>query len=267
MKKTKEKIYIVGIIACLLVSAVMIKQMIDTLARSANYYPEPDTRPDIRSDAVWDSELGMYVSQDLVKNADGEYEINPDVFIDDDCYDPEGEWNIAHMDSMDEVDRAIALSVQLSILHMNDTPEKRLSSCPDAMSDEDILFAMRRIPVEFYPQIWERICLERAYRPQKIVALLKFTGITTRWGLYDQWAQKQWYMEFNLLRSEIKELRNTHITEEDEEKYGNMLLPILFIKTQKTNLSADEIVILENRINNVEAWLYPEKGETVKRFR
>lgn len=225
-----------------------------TQAQSKKQYPEPRVRPDISEDAVWDSELGMYISGDYVKNAEGKYELNPDVFISDKEESPEEKWLNSHADSQNEIDLAILYSVELA---MEEPPS--VFSAISPRSSESILTAMRTLSPSSYPEVWERICTEPAFRPQKIVALEQFLNISfDALGLYDASAQRKWFDAFNDLKSQVSTRSNEPISKADAAQFGNLLLPTLMQKTRDHTLHESELEPMNALIEAINRQFYPD---------
>ena len=215
--------------------------------------PEPKNRPDIREDAVWDEELGMYISGDLVKDENGEYILKPDAQDDEPMIDFEEEWRMKHVSSEDPIDQAILLSLKLS----QENPDNPLLSARTPQRSEAILTAMRTIPIEVYPDVWERCCTEVAYRAQKLAGMEQFLNISLEYGLYDPWAQEQWYLRFTEMKASLPA---GEVTKEDALRYGNLLLPLLEERLKSGNLGSGEWTVLQTMIPEAsEQFDFPEK--------
>lgn len=228
-------------------------------AEQKQQYDEPDVRPDIRDDAVWDSYLGMYVSPDLTKDENGEYAINNEVFIDLGEIDFGDEWLKEHSDSDNIIDKAILLSREYCSEYYESNPLAGLYSSQDPHIDECILKAMRMVPVEDYPELWRRVCEERAFRYQKMLFLEKVIGIDLKLGFADQWAQHRWYELFTELKSNIKNLSGI-ITEDQVDQYGTLLLPNLQNKVKNECADEKEIAVMNAIVQKLNEWASPEKG-------
>lgn len=253
--KSKSKVLtLCGIFICSVLTVALSISLFSaiTSAQNKEHYPEPDVRPNIREDAVWDSELGMYVSGDYIKKADGTYELKSDIFVSDKATSPEEEWLISHSNSKNEIDMAIMYSLELS----SKEPPTLLSAISPRSSDA-ILTAMSTLSVSSYPEVWERVCLEPAYRAQKIVALEMFLDVSfDDLGLYDSWAQHEWYNSFNKLKNELKDnVSRKQITDKEVEQYGNLLLPLLMQKAKDKTILETELNVLEGLIKNISAQL------------
>lgn len=215
------------------------------------FYPEPDVRPNITENATWDSELGMYVSNYYKKNASGKYELNTDVFFNDKDISSEEQWLLNHADSKDEIDMAIIYSVELA---MKEPPT--IFSAISPRNSDAILTAMGTLPVSSYPEVWKRLCAEPAYRAQKIVALENFLCICfADLGLYDPWAQREWYNSLIELKKDLINSSFDIVSETEIEKYGYLLLPILMEKTQSNKLSEGELKLFAKLIHENEKWV------------
>lgn len=241
-----------GIAACLVCIAFLGASLAVTISaaqKGKENYPEPVERPDIRADAYWDSELGMYVSGDYRKNADGSYVLNrdnADRLSDAVTESPEQKWLKEHEGSENEIDRAILASVARA---MNEPPTLLSSFSP---RDSDAIRAsMSGLSVSSYPELWERICTEPAYRAQKIVAMENFLNISfDDLGLYDAVAQKQWYDSFMELKAELA-TKTSAVTAQEAEKYGNLLLPMLARKADTATLSDEEQAVLASLTDGI----------------
>ncbi len=247
----KTVLFSCGIVACLVCIALLSASLVSVFAAQNEklYYPEPDVRPDIRADAYWDSELGMYVSGDYRKNASGVYVLNRDnagSLSDEVIQSPEQKWLKEHAESENEIDRAILASVARA---MNEPPTLLSSFSP--RDSDAIRESMSCLSVSSYPELWERICTEPAYRAQKIVAMENFLNISfDDLGLYDATAQKQWYDSFMALKTELAS-KDSAVTVQDAEKYGNLLLPMLARKADTATLSDAEQAVLASLTDGI----------------
>lgn len=220
-------------------------------ALEKNFYPEPDVRPNITENATWDSELGMYVSNDYKKNSSGNYELNADIFINDKDISIEEQWLLNHADSKDEIDMAIIYSVESA---MKEAPT--IFSAISPRNSDSILTAMSTLPVSSYPEVWKRLCTEPAYRSQKIVALENFLCLSfADLGLYDPWAQREWYNTFNELKKDLINSSFDIVSQAEIEKYGYLLLPILMEKTKSDKLSESELKLFTELVHENEEWV------------
>lgn len=203
-----------GIIVCLLLILILSVSLASARENKGEIYPEPIVRPNIRSDAVWDSQLGMYVSGDLIKGEDGRYYLNPALFYSERDDASEELWKADHSNSTDVIDRAILKALESPV----DT--NPLLSAVSPHDSAGLMAAMGEIPASAYGEVWKRICTENVYRPQKIAALESFLGIDLGFGLYDQLGQKLWWEEFTALKKQIPE----DVNKENAETYGALLL-------------------------------------------
>lgn len=213
--------------------------------------PEPETRPEgLRADAYWDSELGMYISGDFEKNAEGVYELKKEYLYsnmseDVGRIDPNERWLTTEYNDQNPIDRAIMLSVELG---KEEQPNMFLSAV-SPQSSEAIIKAMKTIPIEYYPELWERCCTEVAFRAQKLTAMEQFLGISLHVGLYDLWAQDNiWKNEFLTRKNNLPE---NELTEAAFETYGNLLLPTLREKLENETLSFAEWDLLKGMISKL----------------
>lgn len=255
IQKHSKLLAIFGILLCAFLIVALSVQFVSTIAyaQSKKQYQEPSVRPDIREDAVWDSDLGMYISGDYIKNTEGKYELNPDSFVCDTAESPEEKWWLLHADSKNEIDLAIKYSVELA---SKEAPTIYSSISP--RSSEAILTAMSALSPSCYPEVWERICIEPAYRAQKIVALEQFLGVFfDDLGLYDHLAQRKWFDSFNALRQEISDQSFEQISKADYAQYGNLLLPMLAQKAMDNTLHESELKVLGEMIENMNKQFHP----------
>ena len=240
---------VLGIVLCSVLIVSLTFQLISVGAKAQPKaeYPEPAVRPDIREDAVWDSELGMYVSSDFKKEEAEKLKKDPDGLNSDSVESPEEIWLKNHADSQNEIDLCIKRSVELA-----SEAEPSLFSSASPRASEAILTAMSALSPASYPEVWERLCKEPVFRPQKLVALEQFLSIEFRdLGLYDALAQRLWFDSFNALRKDVSGLSSDAITKEDLAKYGNLLLPALSKKAADQTLQASELGVLNELIANM----------------
>ena len=230
---------------CLVLIAALSFNIVHMVqAKKSVPFDEPEVRPDIRADATWDGELGLYVSSEIVKNEEGEYVIAPEILDAEERPDYEAEWLATHTDSEDPVDKAILYSLDL----IAKEPVNPLSSAIVPQLSDAIVTAAKTIPVEKLPELWEKCCEEPAYRAQKLTAMEVFTGLSFKLGLYDPWAQEQWFIRFSNL---VKKLPLGEITKKDADTYSNLLLPLLADKFEAGTISEDELVILEELVKGI----------------
>ena len=204
--------------------------------------PEPKVRPDVPADAVWDSELGMYISGDYVKDENGNYVLDMEKFTQSDpdvIYDPEGEWYNKHKNSDDPIDQAI-----LKSLASDEEGPPLFRSAISPYDYEETVSIMGSLDFKLLPELWKRTCTEPAYRPQKLLAMELLLGEKWEFGLFDHTAQKLWYEHFTTMQ---KEILNT----KDPEKltqYGILSLPVLAAEYQDGEKAAvDSIQRIVNK--------------------
>ncbi|MBQ7223256.1 MAG: hypothetical protein IJS38_01645 [Erysipelotrichaceae bacterium] len=258
--KQKKVKYIIGSLIFLAISALLVIQLaLSVTAFGRKFYPEPEERPNIRKDAVWDSSIGMYVIPELLTNKKGEY--NTELIENDNEYIDDYEDNETETASKTEnsIDRAIISAVKCLRSSMQNDPMLMLYSGIDARDVPEIVSAMQQIELKDYSELWRRICIEPDYRVQKIVALEKFIGISLRWGLFDQWAQEKWIEEFNELRYEVRLIDINKLTVTDAEKYGALILPAMKDKADNLALSETDVSLINFCTEKIESWLYPGK--------
>jgi hypothetical protein len=238
--------YLCAILLCMIITIALTGNLLSTMtsAQVNQYYPEPSIRPQIREDAVWDTALGMYISGDYIKGTDGKYQLNPDIFFSGKIVSPEEQWLLSHSSSNNEIDMAIIYSIELI-----SKEEPNIYSAISPRSSGSIITAMKNLSVSSYPEIWERVCLEPAYRAQKIIALEMFLNISfDDLGLYDSWAQRVWYESFNELKNNIS---NSQITAKEAKQYGNLLLPMLSQKAHNATIVEAELNIFKELISDL----------------
>lgn len=227
IKNKKQGFYFIGVFLLL----VMILIPIAASAQKV-FYPEPKIRPDIPETAIWDSSLGMYISDDYIKDSHGGYVLNEEkmnAFDPENVFSPEEAWLSTHYDSSDPIDMAIFRSVELIMQE----PPTLLSSI-DARDSVSIRKAIEKLDYSLLPKLWERTCEEPAFRAQKLVAMENLLSLQIDVGLYDKNAQKQWFDTFNFLRKEL--LNNTtSIDGNSFRKYGVLILPILVDDYQRNS--------------------------------
>ena len=155
---------------------------------------------------------------------------------------------------MDEPDPA---EETLEVLHVSDDPidqaayivathpsnnEVSIYSCIPCRTNKAILAGVEVIPVSCLPELWERACREPASRPLKLVTLEKMLGFEIDdLGLFDPWAQGQWYLRFMERKNDLPK---GEVTEEDALRYGRLLLPMLEERLDNGALTASEAEIM-----------------------
>ena len=180
------------------------------------------------------------------------FQWNPDIFACDKIESPEEKWLLSHADSKNEIDLAIMYSVELAL---KEAPS--IYSAISPRSSEAILTAMSTLSPSSYPEVWERICVEPAYRAQKIVALEQFLCVSfDELGLYDSSAQRKWFDSFNVLKQEVFTQSFEQITKAEIAQYGNLLLPVLMQKAQDNTLCESELGILDEMIIDIDRQFY-----------
>ena len=229
MKKHIRNIFLLigSVVLNLVLCLTLMFSVMDIVSASQIYYPEPDVRPNVPADAVWDAELGMYVRVENNTTGDGA--------LGADEPSPEDRWLTEHQNSTDEIDQAIMRSIALS---QNSNSNKFLSSVSprDSVAIQE---SMSGLSAECYPELWRQACEEPAFRAQKLIALEMFLGISfDDLGLYDATAQKIWYESFLNRRAQLQTVMT--VSESDVSKYGNLLLPMFSDKAEKGTLSNDE---------------------------
>ena len=184
-------------------------------------FPEPESRPEgLREDAYWDSELGMYINGYYTKSENGNFIL-----------------------------KSNNSNTELSIKLSNSELEESFLSSVTPQSSSEIRQAMNTIPIEFYPELWERCCTEVAFRAQKLTGIEQFLDIALHYGLYDLWAQDNlWKPDFLERKNGVPE---RELTKADYERYGNLLLPGLRDKLRKGFLTEGEWSLLKEMIANI----------------
>lgn len=230
-----------GIFAAFLLSAVFFYA--SASEREKLYYSEPDVRPSVPEDAVWDSELGMYISGDFTKDDSGKYVVREEKFYSDqeDSVSPEQAWRSSHNKSTNEIDMAIWQSINTK----ETDPSLLLWSSISPRDYKSVMDAMHTLHVSSLPELWERVCTEPAYRPLKLVALEEMMNLPLDYGLYDSMAQKMWYDTFLERKNSIPA---ENISMKDVEIYGNLLLPILAEKLKSDTITKDEMSVFVKTI-------------------
>ena len=161
--------------------------------------------------------------------------------------------------SEDPIDQAILLSLKL----IQENPDNPLLSAVTPQRSEAILTAMRTIPIEVYPEVWERCCTEVAYRAQKLAGMEQFLNISMEYGLYDPWAQEQWYLRFTEMKASLPA---GEVTGADQLRYGNLLLPLLEERLRGGSLREGEWTVLQALILEAsEQFDFPEKSATTQK--
>jgi hypothetical protein len=193
------------------------------LAANGHFFAEPEKRPDISKNAIWDSELGMYTNGDYEKDSNGNLilkEEAADEIGSEDPASPEQQWISQHNDSKDPIDLAIMKSIRLA-------SEKKPSilSSIQVSDSEEIQEAIGDLTLDQLPELWRRACEEPAFRPLKLAAIEKLLGISFDLGLYDKNSQNSWYHNFNALKKEL--YQGTYQYHKDYSKYGLLALPVL----------------------------------------
>lgn len=220
-------------------------------------FPEPEVRPaQLREDAYWDAELGMYISGDFIKNENGEYKLKTEAVINGDTTDYNAIWLSQSCNLEDPIDQAILLSIE-----MNNKEQEQPSyfSSITPQQSTAILQAMKTIPIECYPELWRRCCEEIAFRAQKLTAMEQFLGISLNYGLYDLWAQDHlWAKDFVALKNNVPDHA---FTQEDREKYGNLLLPSLRERLFSGSLTEEEWILLRELIEQASSQFEFRKGD------
>lgn len=248
----RNSFFLCAVTASLAVLILLSTMLFSTAASSQEketpYYPEPSVRPDIRDDAVWDTELGMYISGDYVKDDSGKYVLDIEKFNKNDPTEvksPEEEWLVSHENSKNAIDIAILKSVELSL---NKKPSFSSTISP---RDSDVLLkSINSIPATSLPELWKRACLEPAFRPLKLVALEKILDISfSDLGLYDSLAQKIWYESFIDLKTN---LLSTELSAKNVADYGNLLIPKMVEKFEAGELKENELTCFASIINNID---------------
>lgn len=188
-----------------------------------NFFAEPKNRPNINKNAIWDSELGMYISGDFEKDSKSRLIQKEEIT---DMYDgavvtsPEQEWIAKHSDSKDPIDLAILKAVSLE-----SQSKPSLLSSIQVENAEGVQEAIKDLTPEQLPELWRRACEEPAFRAFKLEAMEKLLGISFNVGLYDKNSQKSWYESFRTLKKELKQ--KAFQKETDYTKYGLLALPVL----------------------------------------
>ena len=208
-------------------------------AKEDGRIPEPKIRPDISVNAKWDDKLGMYISDDYIKDENGEYIINIDKFTEHDpdtLFSPEQEWLKKRGDSKDLIDMAILKTVELS-----SAEPPSLSWILSAIGPHDQKFmvdTMSELDICLLPTIWERTCTEVAFRSQKLLAMELLLGIRWDYGLYDSFAQKLWYECFIETQKEIIEATDVN----NITRHGILALPKLVNEYKSGNRQSIEAI-------------------------
>lgn len=218
------------------------------ISASGIRYAEPENRPDIPESAVWDEELGMYVSDDLVKNDSGEYEINWDKFTTDMKYgtyaggevlSADDYWYENHKDSQEPVDRVILESIEL----LGKMPANTgTSSFPeDPFNNTVITSSMKKLDYTSIPELWKRICTEPGCRIQKIVGLELLLSIRIQNNLCNNDNREGWYHQFLELKKEVSSASLDALT---VENYGYLAVPVLVDRYENGKSSEAEAALL-----------------------
>ena len=209
-------------------------------------FPEPESRPEgLREDAYWDSELGMYINGNYTKSENGNFILKSNNSNTEQAVDYNTSWFVEVYDPNNPIDQAIILSIKLS----NSELEESFLSSVTPQSSSGIRQAMNTIPIEFYPELWERCCTEVAFRAQKLTGIEQFLDIALHYGLYDLWAQDNlWKPDFLERKNGVPE---RELTKADYERYGNLLLPGLRDKLRKGFLTEGEWSLLKEMIANI----------------
>jgi beta-lactamase regulating signal transducer with metallopeptidase domain len=161
--------------------------------------------------------------------------------------------------SEDPIDQAIQLSIKLS----QENPANPLMSARTPQRSEAVLTAMKTIPIDAFPEVWERCCTEAAYRAQKLTAMEQFLQISLEYGLYDPWAQEQWYLRFTEMKASLPE---RELTGEDRLRYGNLLLPLLEDRLRGGSLGEGEWTVLQAMIGQASLQFdFPEKSVATRK--
>ena len=242
---------ICGVLLCISLTILLSAQLLNSsFASSKKLYKEPAERPNIRADAIWDEELGMYVSPEYIREKEQSSILMTD--FDEEEYDPETTWLLNHKTSENEIDKAIVKSVELA-----QKQEPTILSAISPRREDPITSTMRGFSAASYSELWKRICTEPAYRPQKLVAMEFFTGIVFEdLGLYDSLAQHMWFERFNELRPEIIDKDFSSFSSGDIKKYGIFLLPVVYEKCKNQDVTEDDILIINEMISGFEDGFY-----------
>lgn len=159
----------------------------------------------------------------------------------------------------DPIDQAIQLSREL----YKENPENGLWSAVTPQRSEAILTAMRTIPIESFPEVWRRCCKEDDDRAQLLAAMEQFLQISLEYGLYDHWAQGQWYLRFMEMKASLPA---EEVTEEDRLRYGNLLLPLLEDRLRGGSLGEGEWTVLQAMVTQASGQFdFPEKSVATRK--
>ena len=173
----------------------------------------------------------MYVSDDLVKNDSGEYEINWDKFNVEAKYgtyaggevlSADDYWYETHKDSQNPIDRVILESIEKL---RKRPPNTGVSSIPeDPFNNTAITWSMKKLDYTSIPELWQRICTEPGCRKQKIVGFELLLSIRIENNLCNNDNCRVWYQQFLDLRKGALAAPSEELT---VEKYGYLAIAVL----------------------------------------
>ena len=241
-ENTKKSLYILGIFSCLLIIGVLFSSLhAQATNTKKDLIPEPSVRPNVPQNAIWDSELGLYISGSFEKNSEGEYVPiikEYDFNIDSTT---EEKWLEEKSKSKDPIDLAIIRGMD-ACKNDAELDDMRVLSCIPQRVFDLLGQEMFKIPEEDIFTLWERICTEPEYRFNKIVGLEAWLKISAEVCPTAEWSQKVWYDDFLALKNNIPDM----ISKSNLEKYGLLLLPEISKKAQQKMFSlSDEKLILD----------------------
>lgn len=209
-----------------------------------SFYPEPNVRPDIPDSAVWDDELGMYISDDLVKNDNGEYVLNYEKYTEynsGEIIDRTADWLRLNADTTNVLDKKI---VEAANATSGESTFYNSYTCRDS---EEITEILKTIPVQYLPDLWKSVCEEPGCRPIKLYAMELLLSIEFPYGISDKHGQKFWYDEFNELR---KAVQTESVQTLDLDYCGALTLPgvVEAYQSSNSNTTEEELVTVVEKI-------------------
>ena len=229
---------LLGMLGLLLLASVLIVTLtVPKVKADDSFIPEPDPRPEGVPDyIVWDSVKGEYVRKGYTREEQAEADAQALEYAGQHMADPDpADERLAELGRSDDpIDRAIYICATYP-------EEVSIYSSTGPNDSEAVLAGIREIPISAYPAVWERACTEPAGRALKLAALEKFLGISSKWGLFDVWAQEQWYNDFTKLKHSLP---TGEATGEDAARFGRLLIPQLKSRLEDGTLTEAETAIL-----------------------